>query len=346
MNNTLESKSEKKNLPPNPSLRGVRFFTDNFKKNKIPFLVLDHKLKILWNNRAFLSLFHQKKTLLGESLSAVFFKHRNSNSINKIYNSISSDKFDFSWQGKVEFRSRDFLNIVADLMIFPIKNPDLTKRKPMCFAAIFHDVSKENRSILKKTFLSLLEASKLKDNDTGQHILRVNKYSMLISKYLYNKPGYPEINAEFISNISFLAAMHDVGKIGTPDGILNKKGPLNDSEWEIMKEHTINGGFILSSYPSPMAKEIALYHHERWDGTGYPYYLSGKLIPLAARIVSIADTYDALRMERSYKESFSHEKACSIMESESRGHFDPDLLYAFKKIKSKFSETFSSMNDN
>ncbi|WPQ89774.1 HD domain-containing protein, partial [Treponema pallidum] len=135
---------------------------------------------------------------------------------------------------------------------------------------------------------SLLQASKLKDNETGLHCERVNHYCRLIAEYLYDINLYPQVDTDFVENIAFLAAMHDVGKIGIPDYVLKKRGGLNELEWELMKEHTINGALILSSYPDPMAKEIALSHHERWDGTGYPFKLEGEMIPLSARITSIA----------------------------------------------------------
>ena len=134
------------------------------------------------------------------------------------------------------------------------------------------------------------------------------------------------MDKDFIEDIGFLAAMHDVGKIGTPDDILNKEGPLNEFEWGIMKEHTKNGAFILSSYPNPMAKEIALSHHEWWNGSGYPYNLEGTMIPLSARIVTLADVYDALRMKRSYKPAYSHEIAIQKIQQEREVHFDPEIV--------------------
>ena len=110
-----------------------------------------------------------------------------------------------------------------------------------------------------------------------------------MAQWLFDHHVYPQIDAQFIENIAFLAPMHDVGKIGTPDAILHKTGRLEAGEWDIMREHTINGGFILSSYPNPMATQIAISHHEWWDGTGYPYKLNGDTIPLPARIVAVAD---------------------------------------------------------
>jgi putative two-component system response regulator len=136
-----------------------------------------------------------------------------------------------------------------------------------------------------------------------------------------------------------------VGKIGTPDDILNKEGPLSDWEWTVMREHTKNGAFILSSYPNPMAKEIALSHHERWDGSGYPYQLSGEQIPLAARITTIADVYDALRMERSYKPALSHDVTVQKMLEGKETHFDPFLTDVFAAIAKDFNKIYEKNQD-
>ena len=150
---------------------------------------------------------------------------------------------------------------------------------------------------------------------------------------------------DFIDNITLFAAMHDVGKIGTPDSILLKAGKLTTMEWDIMKEHTINGAFILSGFPVPMAKEIALSHHEWWDGSGYPYKLSGEMIPLPARIVAIADVYDAIRMRRTYKAAFSHEEAVKIILEHQGTHFDPDLVRVFASIQDEFRDIWEEHKD-
>jgi putative two-component system response regulator len=192
-----------------------------------------------------------------------------------------------------------------------------------------------------------LEASKLKDNDTGKHIVRVNEYSKRLAQELFSIGGdeYLRIDADFIDNIGFLAAMHDVGKIGTPDDILNKEGPLSDWEWAVMREHTKNGAFILSTYPNPMAKEIALSHHEKWNGSGYPFQLEREMIPLAARIVTIADVYDALRMERVYKPSLSHEISMEKILEQSNTHFDPNLVEVFKSVSDDFAHIYNTHSD-
>ena len=210
---------------------------------------------------------------------------------------------------------------------------------------LFDDVTEETRELLRNTFKSLLEASKLKDNDTGNHIERVNSYSRKLAREIGNDKKFPDINQEFIDDIGFLAAMHDVGKIGTPDDILNKNGPLEKWEWDIMKEHTVNGAYLLSTHPKHMAKDIALFHHERWDGKGYPYGLSENMAPLSARIVAIADVYDALRSKRSYKAPMSHEEACSIIEKEAGTHFDPMLVEVFAGVKKDFNGIYGKMAD-
>jgi putative two-component system response regulator len=266
------------------------------------------------------------------------------NDIRKIRETILSGENGYSWKGEARIKSRDMVSVQTRVYLFPA---ELNVREPREFVVMFDDVTEENKRLLRAVFLSLLEASKLKDNDTGKHITRVNYYSKRLAEELYRGKDekYKRIDADFIDNIGFLASMHDVGKIGTPDDILNKEGPLSDWEWTVMREHTKNGAFILSTYPNPMAKEIALSHHERWDGSGYPFQLEGEMIPLAARIVTIADVYDALRMERSYKPALSHELTITKMMEEKGVHFDPSLLEVFGHISKDFEEIYEKNKD-
>ena len=248
----------------------------------------------------------------------------------------------------MESKHKDRLNIIANLIINPFTDKTVYKdnySSPVYFIGIFDDISEGNKALLEGTFLGLLEASKLKDNDTGNHIKRVGEYSKSIASKLFNNPDYTEVNTEFIENIYFLAPMHDVGKIGTPDDILTKPGALDETEWKIMKEHTINGAYILKAYPDPMAAQIATFHHEKWNGNGYPYGVGGNDIPLPARIVAIADVYDALRMKRSYKEAFSHEKAMGIIIKDAGSHFDPDLVKIFINFNSEFEDCYEDLKD-
>jgi putative two-component system response regulator len=216
---------------------------------------------------------------------------------------------------------------------------------PEAYSAMCLDMTTEYRDLLQNTFMSLLGAARLKDNDTGNHIERVNRYARILAEDLGGRRDSPEVDRQFIASIGLVAALHDVGKIGTPDDILNKAGPLETWEWDVMKQHTTNGAYILSTYPNPMAREVALRHHERWDGSGYPHGLSQDLIPLSARIVAVADVYDALRMRRTYKEAYSHERALETMEREKGTHFDPRLIERFLSVADDFRTVFSDLAD-
>ncbi len=182
---------------------------------------------------------------------------------------------------------------------------------------------------LQKAYLDtihrLVIAAEYKDEDTGDHIIRIGRYSALIAEKL----GMPALSPK---DMLYAAPMHDIGKIGIPDHILLKPGKLADEEFDIVKTHTTIGAKILSNSSAKiimLAEQIALSHHERWDGQGYPNGLSGKDIPLAGRIVALADVFDALTSKRPYKETFPLEVALDIMKKERGQHFDPDVLDIF-----------------
>ncbi len=314
------------------------------KSSLIPSVILDKKLNILWENKKYKELFINKERALPVNLVSDFTPFIDTQKLGSIISSISSPEKGYSYKGRLESKNRNRLTVIVNIMITPLFKAGETGN-PSYYSALFDDITKEHNAMLENTFLSLLEASKLKDNDTGNHIKRVGEYSRFLSEQLFGKAGYDEVNREFIENIHFLAPMHDVGKIGTPDDILNKEGPLDDKEWAIMKEHTKNGAYILQAYPDPMAKDIAVFHHEKWDGSGYPFGIAESQIPLAARIVAMADVYDALRMKRSYKEPFTHAESVSIIRKGSGVHFDPDLIEIFINIEDSFNNIFESLKD-
>ncbi|MGA2616569.1 MAG: HD domain-containing phosphohydrolase [Thermoguttaceae bacterium] len=177
----------------------------------------------------------------------------------------------------------------------------------------------------EETIHRLLRVSLCRDEETGTHIRRVG----LLSEALARVAGWSVTEAE---DIRLAAPMHDIGKIGIPDAILHKPGPMSPEEFLIIQTHTVIGAKILAGSDAPMlimAEQIALNHHEHWDGGGYPAGLAGYAIPESARIVAIADEYDALIHDRVYRPAMTEEKALAIMQQDAGTHFDPLLLAAF-----------------
>lgn len=188
-----------------------------------------------------------------------------------------------------------------------------------------------------------------RDNDTGNHLERAQEFCRILAIELKNSSPYTKsIDEKFINNIYYSSPLHDIGKVAIPDNILLKPDKLTFEEFEIMKTHaTIGAQYleeVLKKYPQNdfvrMGVEIARSSHERWDGKGYPQGLSGEAIPLSARIMAVADVYDAIRSKRSYKKPVDHPTAFSIIISESGSHFDPIVIDAFVRLKDKFEEIY------
>jgi putative two-component system response regulator len=198
---------------------------------------------------------------------------------------------------------------------------------------------KQLRDASLDTIFKLTAASEYRDNETGAHIKRMSHYSALIAQKM-------ELKSKTVETILYAAPMHDIGKIGIPDKILLKPGKLNAEEWEVMKKHTTIGADILNGSNIGfvrMGEIIARTHHEKWDGSGYPYGLKGCKIPLAGRIVALADVFDALTSKRPYKEAFSVEKANRIILEERGRHFDPEVVDGFFSVQDgilKIKETY------
>jgi len=185
--------------------------------------------------------------------------------------------------------------------------------------------NRELQSAYHDTIHRLVLAAEYKDEDTGDHIVRMSRYSALIAEEL----GLPDKEAQ---DIFYAAPMHDVGKIGIPDNILMKPGKLTDEEFDRMKTHTSIGAKILADSRADilqLAQQIAISHHEKWNGRGYPQSHAGEKIPLAGRIVGLADVFDALTSKRPYKVPYPVEVAVNIIQKERGEHFDPDVADAF-----------------
>lgn len=197
---------------------------------------------------------------------------------------------------------------------------------------------------LAYTVHSLARASEANDEDTGDHILRVGEYCAIVAQRL----GLEE---QWIKSIKLQATLHDVGKIHTPPQILKKAGELDSEQWKIMRLHTVKGAQIIGDHPKfSIARQIALSHHERWDGSGYPFGLSEEQIPLEGRIMNIADQYDALRNARVYKPPIDHATTVRIItEGDGRTmpqHFDPQVLKTFVKTASLFEAVYETFAEN
>lgn len=193
--------------------------------------------------------------------------------------------------------------------------------------------------IQQSVISSLATVVEERDENTGEHIQRTSEYVRMLSDAMKADSRYVSVSAEFLNNVQLAAPLHDMGKIRIPDAILNKPGRLTDEEYAVMKRHSAYGAEIIEKTLRVIeeedyynvAKNIARHHHERWDGKGYPDGLNGGEIPLEARIMALADVYDALVSKRVYKEAFSKEKACEILREGAGTQFDPDLTRLFLK---------------
>ncbi|UCG06403.1 MAG: HD domain-containing protein [Desulfobacterales bacterium] len=195
------------------------------------------------------------------------------------------------------------------------------------------------------TILGLAKLAEYRDEGTGTHLERIREYAKMLAQEMRKIPKYVDyVTPEYIDDIFQSSILHDIGKVGIPDAILLKPGRLTPEEFEVIKRHTTFGGDAIRAIESRikessflfMGKEIAYNHHEKWDGSGYPRGLKGDEIPLSARIVALADVYDALTTKRFYKEAYTHEKSKQIILDLKQIHFDPQVVDAFVKLENAF----------
>ncbi len=216
--------------------------------------------------------------------------------------------------------------------------PELVRARVRTQLALHHQnrmldaIVRERTQELVSTRLEIIRrlgrAAEYRDNETGMHVVRMSHYSRLIARAY----GVSDDEAELILNA---APMHDIGKIGVPDRILLKPGPLDAEEWEIMKRHTVHGAAIIGEHQNELlraARQVALRHHEKWDGTGYPDGLQGEDIPLIARVIALADVFDALLSERPYKPAWSVERTIAHIDSQRGKHFEPKVVNALHEV--------------
>lgn len=212
-------------------------------------------------------------------------------------------------------------------------------------ATLERQVSSRTAELLasyRESIYLMVKAAEYRDDDTGAHVRRIGHYTSRIATDL----GFSE---EYVDRIFHASTMHDIGKIGIPDSVLLKPGELTGPEWKIMQSHTLLGKEILEAGTAPymkMGAQIALTHHERWDGSGYPYGLAGEKIPIEGRIMKICDEYDALRSRRPYKPAMDHLTVLDvIMKGDGRtkpGHFAPEVMAAFKRCAEEFRRIYAA----
>ena len=213
----------------------------------------------------------------------------------------------------------------VDYITKPVSPPVVRARVRTHLSLVRMDELRESRLQIVQR---LGRAAEYKDNETGMHVIRMSHFAQVLALAAGCSPAWAEdlLNA---------APMHDVGKIGIPDAVLRKPGPLDAEEWATMRRHPEIGAEIIGEHPAgvlQLAREIALTHHEKWNGTGYPQGLAGDAIPLSARIVAIADVFDALTTRRPYKEPWPVQDALDHIAAQSGQHFDPDLVVLFAPL--------------
>lgn len=215
--------------------------------------------------------------------------------------------------------------------------------------------TEEMSEIKEATILALSSLAATRDNETGNHIRRTQKYIRLLALHLQRHSRFKEFLTEENINLLYkLAPLHDVGKVGIPDHILRKPGKLTKEEFAIMKTHAELGGNAIAvaenevnnrSHFLRIARQIAVGHHEKWDGSGYPYGLRGDDIPIPARLMALADVYDAMSSRRVYKDAMHHDEVVATIIEAKGQHFDPDIVDAFVEIQNKFKEIAAEFRD-
>ena len=196
------------------------------------------------------------------------------------------------------------------------------------------------------TILGLAKLAEYRDEGTGAHLERIREYAKLLAEALAKNPKYAgHVSPEYVDDIYQSSILHDIGKVGIPDAILLKPAKLNDEEFDVIKRHTTLGGDAINAIEAKiegksflaLGKEIAYNHHEKWDGSGYPRGLSRDDIPLSARIIALADVYDALTTRRFYKEAFSHKRSRQMIVELKGTHFDPQVVDVFLALEDEFN---------
>jgi PAS domain S-box-containing protein len=265
---------------------------------------------------------------------------------------------------EVEILRKDGRSRILELSVSLKKNRE---GRPIGFGGVMRDVTERLRNEREKqklaallhearsaTILGLAKLAEYRDEGTGKHLERIREYSRLIAEQMAKLPKYRGyITTAYIEDIYRSSILHDIGKVGIPDAILLKPEELTEDEFEVIKTHTVLGGEALNAIDAriegksflTLGKEIAYHHHEKWDGSGYPMGLNADQIPLSARMVALADVYDALTSKRFYKEAYSHDRAREIIVGLRGSHFDPDVVDVFLKVEDHFRQICKELRE-
>lgn len=232
---------------------------------------------------------------------------------------------------------------------------DVLERKVTERTAQLQHKTEEVAQIRDVTIMAMASLAETRDNETGNHLRRTQGYIRALALKLRNHPHFRDfLTEDNIESLYKLAPLHDIGKVGIPDAILRKEGRLTPQEFAIMRTHPLLGGEAIaaaeSGLPTPnrflhIAREIANSHHEKWDGSGYPQGLKGTAIPVSARLMAVADVYDALISKRIYKQPYTHEEAVAYILQQRGAHFDPEVVDAFETIQEEFRQIAGKYQD-
>jgi PAS domain S-box-containing protein len=292
--------------------------------------------------------------LVGRSFSEVFQVLNGTQTITQIIESVNANKGRHvetdvprkCRDGSIRFTYASYSALTSttgEIVAYAIMERDLTERVRL------EKKLQESFQLIRATqsgaILGFARLTEYRDMDTGKHLERIREFTRVLATGLAMLPKYSDyITADYIEDLCLSSVLHDVGKVGIEDAILKKAGRLSPEEFDKIKLHARLGGEALKAVDAEInresfltiGKEVAFFHHERWDGTGYPDGLQGEKIPLSARIVALADVYDALTSKRTYKEAVSHEEALRIIVSERGSHFDPDVVDVFVQARDTF----------
>jgi PAS domain S-box-containing protein len=287
--------------------------------------------------------------IVGKDFNEVFQVHKKSLPMDQIIALVNKNKGRYvetdvprrGMDGTIKFTYASYSALTSttgETIAYSIMERDLTERVRL--EKKLQDSFQQIKDTQSAAILGFARLTEYRDMDTGKHLERIREYTRVLATGLARLPKYADyITADYVEDLCLSSVLHDVGKVGIEDAVLLKPGKLDALEYEKIKQHARLGGEALKAVDQQIkresfltiGKEVAFYHHERWDGSGYPAGKKGEDIPLSARIVALADVYDALTSKRSYKDAISHEDAISIIVAEKGTHFDPDVVDVFEQ---------------